>query len=223
MKQKFLLSLVFSCMFIFSTRAQISKGAIWLGGNIGYNKGKMGVDTPYYKANNLNISPAVGIVVKDNLVVGIGLTYLRRKSENNGNILESKDNTYGVNVFARQYIPVVNRLYIFGEVGAGYSTFKGNETRLDYNYPYTQIKTTSKGWSSGLNVTPGLSFAITKKFHLETSLNSLLGVAYSKTETSPDKPNTGNRYKSDQFTAGLFTDGKVQFNIGCRFLLNNKG
>jgi len=220
MKQRFLLSILFVCSFMMTTRAQISKGAIWLGGNIGYNKSKMGSDTPYLQTSNLNISPAVGIVVKENLVVGIGLLYRRGKSEHNGNQLESKGNTYGVNIFVRKYIPVVNRLYIFGEAGAGYSTSKGHETWLNYyTNPATQTKSTSKGWSTGLNVTPGLSFAVTKKFHLETSLNSLLGVSYSKSETTPDKPNTGNPSKNENFTAGLFTDGKVQFNIGCRFLL----
>ncbi|MFL5745382.1 MAG: autotransporter domain-containing protein, partial [Niastella sp.] len=128
MKQRIVLSLVFVCAFMVTTRAQISKGAVWVGGSIGYNHQKFGTDTPYTKTNTFNFSPAVGLVIKDNLVVGISLTYGHGKTNNNGSEIERKNNNYGAGIFVRQYIPIVNRLYLFGEAGANYEYSKYNST-----------------------------------------------------------------------------------------------
>jgi hypothetical protein len=225
MKQRIVLSLVFVCAFMVTTRAQISKGAVWVGGTIGYSQSKMDYkDTGVkdQKTSSLNVSPSIGLVVKDNLVVGISLIYNQSKQENNGTVMESNTKSYGGNIFVRQYIPVISRLYLFGEASAGYVSTKGDGTQEDYvNGSYVKVKTSSKGWSTGLNVTPGLAFAITKKFQIETSLNSLFNVGYGKMKYSADKPNSSyyQNQTTDTFTAGIFTDGKVQLNIGCRFLL----
>jgi hypothetical protein len=209
-------------MFIVSAQAQINKGAIWLGGSIGYSQNKQEFATnTSVKSSSLTINPAIGKVVKDNLVVGIKLVYGRDKSENSSSsIVDSKTNSYGGGFFVRKYIPVVNRLYVFGDASASYGSFKEKSTLLDYN-SNTQVKTTTKGWASSIGVTPGIAFAINKSFQLETALNNLFGISYSNTKTSG--ANTYYPRKSDQFSAGIFTDGKVQFNIGCRFMLNNKG
>jgi hypothetical protein len=227
MKQRFLLSLLFVCSFMITTRAQIHKGAVWVGGSIGYNQYK---DAPKdmserdFKTSTLNISPAVGIAVKDNLVVGIRLNYGDTKTDNNSTIIESKGNNYGGGIFIRQYIPVVNRLYIFGEAAAGYNNTKQTDTYNVFNNgSIVKSQVTTKGWSSGISVMPGIVFSVTKKFQLETSLSSLLGVTYSKTKTTSEKPGTGNDKTVSQLTAGIFADGKIEFNIGCRFLINNKG
>jgi len=219
MKQRFLLALVFVCAFMVNTQAQISKGSVWLGGSIGYNHQKYGNDTPYTKTNNFNFSPAVGLVVKDNLVVGISLTYGHGKTTNNGSEKERKNNDYGAGIFVRQYLPIVSRLYLFGEASANYEYSKYSSTS-DYLQNGISIYT-SKTSIGSLNVTPGLSFAVTKKFLLETSLNNLLGVAYMKGEitstmSTSNKPTVS---KNEQFIAGLSSGDKTTFNVGFRFLL----
>lgn len=224
MKQRFLLSLVFVCAFMVTTRAQISKGAVWVGGSIGYSQSKNDFKDPIvqdYKTSSFNVSPAIGFVVKDNLVVGFRLTYGHDKTKNNSSISESKTNSYGGGIFVRKYIPIISRLYLFGEASAAYTASKGDETWKEYvNGSYVNVKKTTKGLGTNLNVTPGLAVAITKKFQLETSLNSLLGVAYVKSKITTDGPGSPyNNGTTDQFTAGIFTDGKAQLNIGCRFLL----
>jgi len=221
MKQKIVLSLVFVCAFMITTQAQVSKGAVWVGGSIGYNESKTKIDTPITKVSNVTINPGIGIVVKDNLVVGISLLYRQTKTNNYNSHGDEKDDTYGIGLFVRRYIPVISRLYVFGEAGVNYNSFKSHSTQT--YYPNTITKTTSKGWLGGVNVTPGISFAVTKKFHLETSLSNLLGVAYSNNKQTVEPPANSTAKpvitKSDSFTAGLFTDGKAQFNIGCRFFL----
>ncbi|MFL5748299.1 MAG: outer membrane beta-barrel protein, partial [Niastella sp.] len=215
---------VFVCTFMVTTRAQISKGAVWVGGSIGYNQSKndfKDAAVKDYKNSSFNVSPAIGFVVKDNLVVGFRLNYGHDKSENYGSTSESKSNSYGGGIFVRKYIPVISRVYVFGEAGAAYAYSKGDDTRQEYvNGSYVNIKTNSKGFSTNLSVTPGLAVAITKKFQLETSLNSLLGVGYNKSKKTTERPTSSfDNMTTDQFTAGIFSDGKAQLNIGCRFLL----
>jgi len=225
MKQRFLLSLVFVCTFMVTTRAQISKGAVWVGGSIGYNESKQepfGSNASPVKSNTFTINPAIGTVVKDNLVVGINLLYGHTKSENDGT-LETKSNTYGAGVFVRRYFPVISRLYIFGDANAAFSSTKTDRTMPNYSNPPASptIKTTAKSWIGSVGITPGIAFAVSKKFQLETSLNNLLSVAYTSTKTSGPTENYNG--KSHQFNAGVYADGKAQFNVGVRFLLNNKG
>src|SRR4051812_42541372 len=124
MKQRFLLALVFVCAFMVTTRAQISKGAIWVGGSFGYNHQGNGPDTSYTKTNYLNIAPAVGLVVKDNLVVGISLLYGHGKTNTSNSGSGTKSNDYGAGIFVRQYLPIVSRLYFFGQASANYTSSK---------------------------------------------------------------------------------------------------
>jgi hypothetical protein len=223
MKQKFLLVLVCVFSLAATTHAQINKGSVWLGGSIGYNQSKQELSqTVTAKTSSLSINPAIGKAVKDNLVVGIKLVYGRDKSENSSSyLIESKSDSYGGGIFVRKYIPVVNRLYVFGDANASYISSKGKNTEVDYN-TNLRVKTTTKGWTGGIGLTPGVAFAINKSFQLETTLNNLFGIAYYSSKTSSSSSSFYPR-KSSQFTTGIFTDGKVEFNIGCRFLINSKG
>jgi hypothetical protein len=217
MKQRIVLSLVFVCAFMVTTRAQISKGAVWVGGSIGYNESKLeptGSTGSPIKTSTVTINPAIGTVVKDNLVVGINLLYSHIKSENNGTI-ESKTNAYGGGIFVRKYFPVISRLYIFGDANAAFTSSKTDNTLTP------TIKTTSRSSIGTVGITPGIAFSVSKRFMLETSLNNLLSVAYTSTKTSG--PTNYYNGKSHQFAAGVYAEGKAQFNIGCRFLLGNKG
>src|SRR5688572_17217982 len=119
MKQRFLLSLLFVCSLVVTTRAQINKDAIWLGGHAGYSQSSdKGLSSSVTnKQTSFNISPAVGTAVKDNLIVGIFATYQNYKSKS-GSITNKKENAYGGGLFVRKYIPIVNRLYVFGDARA---------------------------------------------------------------------------------------------------------
>jgi opacity protein-like surface antigen len=211
MKQKFLLSLVLVCTFIVSTRAQISKGAIWLGGQAGYSQSsdKSGSITNQ-KQTGFTISPAVGKAVKDNLIVGIAANYLHYKTKSDQGS-SRKDDTYGGGLFVRKYIPVVSRLYIFGDARAYFNRVKSEDKSGGYT---TKIK----GVDVGIAVTPGVSYAVTKSIQIETGLNSLFNTRYSTR-----KQNQGfTENKNNTFTTGLFLDNTSQVFIGFRFLINKK-
>jgi opacity protein-like surface antigen len=212
MKQKFLLSFVLSCMFIVSTRAQISKGATWLGGQLGYSQSsdKSGSITNN-KQTGFTISPAVGTAVKDNLIVGIAANYLHYKIKSDQGS-SRKDDTYGGGLFIRKYIPVVSRLYIFGDARAYFNRVKSED--ISGGGYSTKIK----GVDVGIAVTPGVSYAVTKSIQIETGLNSLFNTRYSTR-----KQNQGfTENKNKTFTTGLFLDNTSQVFIGFRFLINKK-
>jgi hypothetical protein len=212
-------------MFIVSTRAQIGKGSVWLGGSIGFNQSKAD-NTPgigHQKIKAFNVSPAIGIAIKENLIAGVRLGYSKNTSENNPTPTSHYNNTtenYGGGIFIRRYVPVINRLYIFGEGTASYARSKITKDEL-YNNETRAME--NKGWSTSLGFTPGVSYGITKKLQLETGFNSLFGMSYGKSkETNPDIP-SGNKGTSEGFSAGISLENASTFYIGFRVLLNNKG
>lgn len=214
MKQHFLLSALFVCISIASAQAQIKKGSIWLGGNIGYSENKNDFESnPDYKYRSLGINPAIGTAIKDNLIAGIIVSYNKTRVTNNGSIIESKDILKGGGIFVRQYVPIVNRLYVFGEANATYKSFRGNESQS-----YNNIKINKKGWEAALNFSPGVSYGISKKLQLETGFNSLFHIA--KTKRNNTSAANGYDMKTESFSAGLNLENESYFFIGFRFLIN---
>jgi hypothetical protein len=224
MKQKFLLSLVFVCTFIVSAHAQIKKGGTWLGGGVGYSEQKTDYDgsSSDAKSRTFVISPAIGKVVKDNLVVGISLSYSNSKIENNSSAstIDQKGKSYGGGVFLRQYVPIINRLYIFGQGNANYASTRINETQRDYYGVPTKYK--SKGWGSSLSITPGVAVSINKNLLIESGFNNLFSIAYSRNKTSLDSPSAPKTTTSN-FSAGVSLENQSALYLGFRWLINNKG
>jgi hypothetical protein len=223
MKSKILLSVVASFCVITTTKAQINKGAVMLGGSIGYGKSKSSYDKPSNdsKTTSYNISPAVGVAIKQNLVLGAVVSY--RKSTLNDEsvdsyIRERKDNYYGGGIFIRQYIPIISRLYVIAEGDAGFNVFK---TITEFTPYYTAQKIDEKGWIGSLGFTPGVSFAVNNKLHLETGFNNLVSIQYQKSKK--DQHITNGESTTHSFAIGLNLENSSAFYLGFRILLNGKG
>lgn len=222
MLQKSLPMIAFAFSLFTTAHAQIKKGGTWLGGSVGYAESKIDNASPTVdtKVKTLGVYPAIGFVVKDNLVFGFQLNYTNNKTENNGSIKDRKDKGYGGGVFLRQYVPIVNRLYIFGEVSAFYNSSKSNWTINDY---YGPTKYKSKGWQSNLTITPGVSVAINKSLQLEAGFNNLFYASYAKSKQSLDISSPASETKSSSFSVGASLENASTFYVGFRFLINNKG
>ncbi|OQP66073.1 hypothetical protein A3860_15940 [Niastella vici] len=214
--------IAFAFSLFTTAHAQIKKGGIWLGGSVGYSETK--TDNPGTttdpKSKTIGVYPAIGFVVKDNLVFGIALNYNNYKTEDNAYIKEQKDKGFGGGVFLRQYVPIVNRLYIFGQLNAFYGSTRSNWTQNDYSGP-TKYKKTS--WAGNLTVSPGVSVAINKSLHLETGFSNLFYASYSKNKQSLDISAPASETKSSSFSMGASLENASTFYVGFRFLLNNKG
>lgn len=214
MKQTVLLALVILFSFIGSVNAQIGKGSLWLGGGIGYSSSKSDNLTPETKTTNFNVNPGIGTAVKDNLIVGIDVSYSNEVDKaplyvGGGSINETKKyTTYGAGVFARQYVPIVNRLYIFGQARVYYLGGKQTDE-------YSTVNNKTENWSTGLSFYPGVSFALTKKLHLESGFNNLFNVSYGQSK------NNGT-VTAKNFAVGATTNNSSYFTVGFRLLINNK-
>lgn len=83
--------------FVFISRAQISKASVYLGGGLGYAKTpeERTVISPSVpnagEVKTLTISPATGIAVKRNLIVGVTVSY-GKGAQNNYNNTGSYEN-----------------------------------------------------------------------------------------------------------------------------------
>jgi hypothetical protein len=212
MKQRILLSLLFVCSLVVSTRAQINKGAIWLGGQASYNQSSeksLGSPTTN-KTTGFSINPAIGKAVKDNLVVGISAGYWHSKNKT-GSTTNSNYNSYGAGVFIRKYIPVISNLYLFGDARVNVS--RGIEKGYS-----TSGNSKNKYWNIAISATPGIAYAVTKNIQIETGVNSLFATVYQRRDS---KQGTSEG-KSSSFNSGILLDNNTPIYIGFRFLLNKK-
>jgi hypothetical protein len=218
MTQKFLLALAL-CSFLNSTlHAQINKGALWLGGNISYYKDKQEYESivPATTTRELGIRPAIGKAIKDNTILGADLEYYNYKNVvpySVGSTLttqETKRHAYGAGIFVRRYMPIVKRLYLFGQARASFTST--TETRI-VSYPGAASSKTNY-WNTGISIYPGISVALNNKLHLESGLANLFYAQYSH-----GKADNG---KSNGFSTSLSLDTKSSFYVGFRLLINNK-
>ena len=136
--RKIILAIITVSIFIFSANAQIKKGSIFLGGDIGGSaqNTKSGSET-INKQNNINISPVAGKAIKDNLVLGVTAGFGVYKNENsNVNNNKYNNNFYNAGVFLRKYKNIGTGgfyLFIQGGLGGGYYKYKQKQELPAYN------------------------------------------------------------------------------------------
>lgn len=220
MKQKLLLLPFFTCTLAISTKAQIKEGATWLGGSIGFYQDKFDNPTSQYQKNqSLSITPAVGKAVKENLVAGISLRYIKntqRSSTPSGNYDHLTTRYYGGGVFIRRYVPVIGRLFIMGDAITSFTLTRQTKEEM---YNTTKSNAATKGWNAGISFTPGISYGINKKLQLETGFTSLFGAGYAKSKTTDD---SSHEIINESFSAGINLNNQSMFFIGFRLLINDK-
>jgi len=197
--------------------AQLTKGSTWLGGSLGYASSKS--ESPYsekLKTHTFAFNPAIGKVVKPNLIVGVELNYVyhdevRTNVFNNDDKIHTGD--YGGGVFVRKYVETIKKVYLFAHAGIGGSL---GRDKTDNLYA-PDIET--KSWQAGLSLYPGVSYALNPKVFLEAVFTNLFTVGYSNSKTSGTN-NAEN--KSSSFAAAANFNVANNFGIGVRFVLPGK-
>jgi hypothetical protein len=198
----------------FNGKAQVNKGAILLGGNVNFSASSSKTENPDNKNSNtgFSIQPSIGIAIRTNLVAGLEVGYGQDKSSNS-NSHESRNN-YKAGIFIRKYLPVANRISLFGQSSLFYT--KQMETE---NFPLSNYITRYKITTGGLSFTPGLAVAATKKLQLEISLGQLFALSYNHQENE----NSGNNSSSsNRFYFTTAASSSIPLNVGFRFLFGNK-
>lgn len=210
-KNLLLLASVF--FFLFSAKAQIKKGAHFLGGTVNFSTSKTtspgGVEL---KSNSVFLSPAYGQAVKDNLIVGADLTLEVGSGEDVS--VKQETNGYGAGVFIRKYLTLGKGFYLFGQGRLGVNARKVENTQRFP--PYVNVE--NRELSATLSFYPGVSYAINKKIHLEMGFNNLGYLQYA--HTSSEASNVSGKSKGNSFSIGSNLTNFSNILIGMRFILN---
>lgn len=217
MKKALLLVVVLLVTLV--SNAQITKGKTLLGGTIAYSKGKaeyvnFNSDPPTVQ-RYVTISPSVGWVVKENVIVGVQGNFSSQKQEYANANSNSDYKAYGGGVFVRRYVPLLKSFYFFGQGAVAYSNTESSQENMGQTYNET------KGWGLDASIYPGLAYAITRKFHVEAGLNDLLLIGYSHSESKTQYfgvPTIASS-KGNAFGFSTSLGSNAGFNIGFRFLL----
>lgn len=220
MKLKLIFSVVFVCTLLSASYAQINKGTVWIGGNFSYagDKPKYDQQTNSWKTRTVSILPSFGVAIKENLVLGIFGNYTNTYREQQGTYYNKREEKiYGGGLFARRYVPVFKRFYLYGEGRLGY-----NKSEMEEYWASTSTSGSSnlKSWETGLTFTPGIAYGITRNILLETGVAALFDARYKSSETkySTNTP----PYSVKSFTAGVNLENISAFYVGIRILINKK-
>ncbi len=211
--RKYLLFTSMAFILANTLNAQISKGSILIGGNLSLGTSTTKYQTYEIDNNYLSINPAIGVAIKENSVLGISLSYSMYTQKNTLlNAYKEDANAYGGGLFYRQYKSLSNRFYLFGEAGAGYYNTKVTREAPDFIQIF-------KNNSVNLNLYPGITYAVSKRFHLEAALHNLLNLNYSSAKTTTMGSAPTSETKTDGFSFMTNVGTGVPLSLGFRFVI----
>jgi hypothetical protein len=182
MQTKFLLSLSVLIIFFFSgVHAQIKKGALLLGGQLGFSTQttENGLPNTGNNASNyFTISPAFGKAIKENLLIGADITFSHGKNQLSA-VQEQLSNTYGAGLFIRTYRELGKGFYLFGQarMGGAYGTQKYR----DITSPNSDIV---KSFYLRFALYPGVSYTLSRRLQIEAGFNNLALISYAHTKST---------------------------------------
>lgn len=219
------LSCLLSGMILFcivnNAKSQIAKGTSLVGGSLSFSTGKTegsnGATTD--KSTSFTIMPSYGYAIKKNIIVGGDLEfglYNRNLSDARLGNHELKTTSYGLGAFARHYRNLGNSgfyLFVQGRLGGNVE-----EDNYSYEHPNSNPDKKDNAYSIRLNVYPGISYAVTPKFHFETGLTNLLWAEYKGTKSTIYESRGEVVNKGHHFSVGSSLGSTIQWSIGFRFL-----
>ncbi|MHA4843381.1 outer membrane beta-barrel protein [Flavitalea antarctica] len=188
-----------------SASAQVNKGSILLGGNLGFATENN--EDYKSKTTSTGVSISVGKAIRQNLVAGSDIShgYYRTKTNDTSKTIQQY---YGAGFFLRKYAALGKGFYLFGQAraGASYTTIKQELSYLRE----------SKGYVIGIYAYPGFSYELNRKLHLEASLPGFLSVYYQKSKNEdPD----GSKSVNSVFAFSSAISNAAALSIGLRILI----
>jgi len=183
-----------------------TKGTSALGFGISSQTGKIelkvpsaGTTTEESKYNSYSLN--YGYFIKDNAKLGIELNYGNQDSRYVEKVSGSKSKTYGLGLNYQQYYPLIKTLYAYAGGAVNYSNTKTESGDINYADRRTDFY--------GVGVSGGLTWFVSKRFALETSLLSA-GAYYMKNkEDGTQSNNESSRYKNTTTSFNLSSSGLI--------------
>lgn len=221
------LTLVVLVFISFCANAQIKKGSILVGGQLSAGKFERDISNffpipqplpfdPNEEAKFLNVGISIGNAIKENKVIGINFNTATTKQTiflNQTESITSKNNFNEAGLFYRGYKKLGKDFYFFGQANGSiyFSKTKFNHTTSINN-------SINKNVGVSISVAPGLAYAISKKFHLELSLQNLAAIQYSTSKHEFTNPAI-RTINSNSFSFNSSLGGGVLGNMGIGFRL----
>lgn len=212
--------LLFGVIAIFSltTTAQIKKGSILLGGQIGYNNAVSNYSStqPDQKSNSAVFNIAAGKAFKEDKMLGAAISYSHFNADYNYNNIGNtyynvNADRYNFDVFYRQYKKLAKDFYLFGEMGGGYFGGKQTDTDLPAN---AKTRLTESG--GRVYLTPGIAYRVYKKLQVELLIPQIAGINYAVQKRSSLSNSAGNSTQN-QFGFNTSLNSSLLSNIGLGF------
>jgi hypothetical protein len=163
----------------FLSRAQINQGTVLLGGGLNlYNSnqksfiGGIRSSTPPQKYTSISIQPSAMKAIAKNLLWGINLDFSYQSQSVN---YDMHYNEYGIGTFLRKYKPLGSGFYLFGQSGL---EFTYGDERISYPPGYSDSYTETKNAIISLGFSPGIAYAINRRWQVEMLLPGLFYADY---------------------------------------------
>ncbi|GAB0157462.1 hypothetical protein CHRYSEOSP005_27380 [Chryseobacterium sp. Alg-005] len=205
--------LIVSATFAGLSYAQITKGSVYIGGQIGYSQ-KENKNT-HAKEENINILPVAGFFVSNNLAAGAGVGYVNRKSKTvtpfyspsaSGIVIsETRRSALVINPFVRKYWSLSDKLYFFGEleIPMEFGKVETEESASNISNPVSgahpinlPLSDEANYTSAGVNIKPGLDYFLNKNWTIEASIGEF-GYSTSKLDVDGAKSVANSKFGLD--------------------------
>ena len=202
-----------------SASAQIKKGSILLGGQLYYSNSKTQSENINQKSENGTIGVSLGKAFRENSVVGFNFSFSPTRQTalfSGSDTFDVTYNRFNIGAFFRKYKQLGKDFYFFGQVDGAYIT---SNQKHDYVAAGGNVKSTQRGGFVAL--TPGISYQIFKKMHLELTLPNILSLQYLVTKVDSEIQQA-NDYKTEEFSfySNLNNNtGLGWLGVGFRFIL----
>ncbi len=156
------------CAVVSTASAQLEKGKLLIGGNIGHSTMKYNLGNANWKLKRQTIAPTIGYFINDHLAIGTTLRISH--SKNTEQYYVTQQTNYDLLPFVRYYVNISTDFKFFGEFGvaAGNGKIKGINFSEGAPYPYI-----SKTKNYGAYLAPGLAFLPAKRWSVNLQFNLL--------------------------------------------------
>ena len=204
-----------TCML--AANGQIARHSTLAGGQVFYSNSKIQYSSvfPAQKDSRTAITLSVGKALKENSVYGFNLTYQPVADKNffNGStFINFKSNEYDIGIFNRQYKKLITDLYAFVETGIAYVTIR-NSSKDTLGNALETVKVSG----GQLNITPGLSYRLIKKLHVEITIPNLVLMQYAISKDIT--PQLSAKQHQFLLTSSLSSTNITSLAVGFHFIL----
>jgi hypothetical protein len=215
--KKYLFLISFHFLTLSASFGQTSSGTFMLGGSVNLNGRNYQTGPTENTSSGYSLPGQAGVFVRDNLALGLTFNYSSDEYQSeymsNGTSSISRNNihSYFVGPFVREYMPITDKLFFFGQGTAGLSYYQSQQETNMPGPDNPDSKSKSRGAFAELS--PGFTYFITSKIGLDLN-TAAFTYNYSKTRSGTISNESTNQ--SHGFNVGL---DLASLSYGIRFYL----